>query len=163
MVVGMDAPRSTKVLVVHPVLALAQRYAAHLDAAGFAATARDDLSRDFDAATVSGLVLCGAVHWWLNEEHQLPPTVLVGGDAPGLVRAAGATRCRDGASPEEVVVALRSLLRLSRHSRGRGTMPIRLSGSPNIVKVGRWMTVPPLAGFDDDLEPARGDLAPTAQ
>ncbi|MEZ4361444.1 MAG: hypothetical protein R3B48_14755 [Kofleriaceae bacterium] len=159
----METQRFMKVLVVHPVLALARQYAEALEALGFPAEGRDELLMGYEHEPISALVLWGSLHWWIDEEQALPPTVLVGGDALGLVRAAGATRCPEGATPAMIARSLRSLLRLSRHSRGRGTMPMRLIGAPCIVKVGRWMSLPRLNAFEDDQETTNRDLRPTAQ
>lgn len=139
------------VLIVHPSLAAAQRLAEELTHHGFTAEACDELATDYDAQPLSALVIYGSLEWWVgvDSDRPMPPTVLVGGDSLGLARAAGATRCPDGTTIEHVARALRSLLRLSRHSRGRGTMPMRLS-SPFIVKVGRWMTALRRNAFEEE-------------
>ncbi len=140
---------SPLVLVVHARLEVAQRYAEELAGHGFRTVAADDLSAARGREQVHGVVMVGAVQWWIDlEEHPLPPTVLVGGDAVGLVRAAGVTRRPESASTLHIAQALRSLMRLCRHSRGRGTMPMRASASC-AVKVGRWMTIPRRATRDD--------------
>lgn len=140
---------------------VAQRYAAELSRLGFTTEACDELAEDYDHQPLSALVLFGALEWWIgvDSERPMPPTVLVGGDSLGLARAAGATRLPEAVGVEQLARSLRALLRLSRHSRGRGTMPMRLS-SPFIVKVGRWMTAARRGTFDDDLE-TRRDLRPT--
>lgn len=147
----MEALRMPPVLIVHPSLAAAQRLAEELTRHGFTAEACDELASDYDAQPLSALVIYGSLQWWVGVELEraMPPTVLVGGDSLGLARAVGATRCPDGASIDHVARALRSLLRLSRHSRGRGTMPMRLS-SPFIVKVGRWMTALRRSAFEEE-------------
>lgn len=152
----MEALRLPPVLIVHPSMATAQRYAEELTALGFATLATDELPADYDHQPLSALVLFGSVQWWVGVESEraMPPTVLVGGDSVGLARALGATRCPDGASAETIGHAVRSLTRLSRHSRGRGTMPMRLS-MPFLVKVGRWMTASLRGSFEDDSETMR--------
>lgn len=149
----MDASRMSPVLVVHPSLEVANQVAQELAARGFASEATDELPEDDDPRTLRALVLFGSVQWWVgvDNEHAMPPTVLVGGDALGLARAAGATRCREDASMEEIAHSLRALLRLSGHSRGRGTMPLRVA-SPFIVKVGRWMSAFKRASRELDVE-----------
>lgn len=150
------------VLVVHPQLRVAHGYAEALAARGFRTIASDDLRAAREHDGFHGVVLCGAVHWWvdLEDDRPMPPTVLVGGDAVGLVRAAGVTRRPENASVEQISLALHSLLRLSRHSRGRGTMPMRASASC-AVKVGRWMTVPRFAALAEEVK-CNVDLRPTA-
>lgn len=157
----MEAMRSPPVLIIHPSMEVAQRYAAELSRLGFTTEACDELAEDYDHQPLSALVLFGALEWWIgvDSERPMPPTVLVGGDSLGLARAAGATRLPEAVGVEQLARSLRALLRLSRHSRGRGTMPMRLS-SPFIVKVGRWMTAARRGTFDDDLE-TRRDLRPT--
>lgn len=139
------------VLIVHPSLAAAHRFAAELSGLGFTTEASDKLAADYDHQPLSALVIFGSMEWWVgvDSDRAMPPTVLVGGDSLGLARAAGATRCPDDASAESIARSLRSLLRLSRHSRGRGTMPMRLT-SPFIVKVGRWMTVLKRSSFEEE-------------
>jgi hypothetical protein len=160
----MVTENSPVVLVVHPVLGAAQRYAEDLGAFGFIGLASDRLAPDYDHQPIHALVLCDTVHWWIDasDERAMPPTVLVGGDALGLVRAAGACKCPAGASSAQVAHSLRSLIRLSRHSRGRGTMPMRISCSPCMVKVGRWMTVVQYGAFDDDLDTSARRTRPLA-
>jgi hypothetical protein len=147
----MEALRMPPVLVIHPSLAAARRIAEELSGLGFTTLASDQLEADYDHQPLSALVIYGSLQWWVgvDSDRAMPPTVLVGGDSLGLARAAGATRCPDDASVESIARSLRSLLRLSRHSRGRGTMPMRLS-SPFIVKVGRWMTALRRGSFDED-------------
>jgi hypothetical protein len=153
----MEAMRAPPVLIVHPQMEVAQRYAAQLVALGFTTEACDSLADDYDHRPLSALVIFGSLQWWVgvDSERAMPPTVLVGGDSLGLARAAGATRLPEAVSAEVLARSLRSLLRLSRHSRGRGTMPMRLS-SPFIVKVGRWMTAGRRGTFDEELETRRG-------
>jgi hypothetical protein len=147
----MEALRMPPVLIVHPSLAAAKRVAEELARLGFTTEASDELAADYDHQPLSALVIFGSLQWWVgvDSERPMPPTVLVGGDSLGLARAAGATRCPDNASVECIARSLRSLLRLSRHSRGRGTMPMRLS-SPFIVKVGRWMTAIKRNSFEEE-------------
>ena len=151
------------VLVVHPQLLIAHRYAEELTALGFRTIAADKLGTAREREGFHGIVLCGSVQWWIDveEDQPLPPTVLVGGDAVGLVRAAGVTRRAEHASAEHIALALRSLMRLSRHSRGRGTMPMRVSASC-AVKVGRWMSIPRNTRFFDDSH-CHVDQRPTAR
>lgn len=148
------------VLIVHPSLEVANRYAEELAALGFATEAADQLPEDDDSRSLRAVVIFGSLQWWVgvDNEQAMPPTVLVGGDALGLARAAGATRCPEGASAEVIAASLRSLLRLSGHSRGRGTMPLRLS-SPFIVKVGRWMSAFRRAPRELEDEAFRSDRA----
>lgn len=146
----MEALRLPPVLVVHPAMETARRYAEELAALGLSTLASDELPADYDHQPLSALVLFGAMQWWIgvDNERAMPPTVLVGGDSLGLARALGATRCPADATAEVIAGSLRALTRLSRHSRGRGTMPMRLS-LPFIVKVGRWMTAFPRGSFEE--------------
>jgi hypothetical protein len=147
----MEAQRMPPVLIVHPSLAAARRVAEELAGFGFTTLASDELASDYDHQPLSALVIFGSLRWWggVDDDRALPPTVLVGGDSLGLARAAGVTRCPDNASAECIAHSLRSLLRLSRHSRGRGTMPMRIS-APFIVKVGRWMTALKWSSFEEE-------------
>jgi hypothetical protein len=159
----MDIASSLPVLVVHPVLRVARRNAAELVQEGFLAVASDSLEADYNHPSIAALVLYGSAQCWIDaeDERTLPPTVLVGGDVFGVVRAAGASKCPEGASAAMVGRALRSLIRLSDHSRGRGTMPMRVTSSC-VCKVSRWMTVPRFSAFDDDYQTCHRDLRPTA-
>lgn len=159
----MEAMRAPPVLIIHPSMEAARRYADELACLGFVAEVCDQLVDDYDHQPLSALVIFGSLQWWVgvDSDRAMPPTVLVGGDSLGLARAAGATRLPATASSEMLARALRSLLRLSRHSRGRGTMPMRLS-SPFIVKVGRWMTAARRGTFEDDFD-TRRDLRPNVR
>lgn len=150
------------ILVVHPQLRVAYRYAVELAEHGFRTIASDDLVAAREHGHFHGIVLCGSVQWWIDvgEEQTMPPTVLVGGDVVGLVRAAGVTRRPDTATALHIAQAMRSLMRLSRHSRGRGTMPMRVSATC-AVKVGRWMSLPPPRALTE--ERCNVDLRPTLQ
>jgi hypothetical protein len=158
----MKSSRSPLVLVVHPMLRTAREYAVELSLTGYPSISSDDLSMVHEHQPLSALVLFGSAQWWIgaDDERDLPPTVMVGGHSLGLVRAAGVTQCPADASAGQIARALQSVLCLSRNSRGRGTMPMRISSS-GAAKVGRWLTVPRFTDFDDDL--CSRDQRPTAR
>lgn len=160
--IAMESSTLPLILVVHPQLRVAYRYAVELAELGFRTIASDDLVAAREHSSFHGIVLCGSVQWWIDfdDERTMPATVLVGGDVVGLVRAAGVTRRPESASALHIAQAMRSLLRLARHSRGRGTMPMRVSATC-AVKVGRWMSLPPPGSFSD--ERCNVDLRPTVQ